>query len=96
MVVVRAGKGQRGYLQVVAAPYGIHGSGEFDATTEMSLEAGAGERCWGPGGWGGAQFGGCYQGPIWAGQGMAGEKPDVLNWYQIPDWAEADKSQRGD
>lgn len=49
MVVVKAAKGQRGYLQVVAAPYGIHGSGEFDATTEMSLEAGVGERCWGPG-----------------------------------------------
>ena len=27
---------------------------------------------------------------------MAGGKPDVLNWYQIPDWAKADKSQRGD
>lgn len=54
MVVVKAAKGQRGYLQVVAAPYGIRGSGEFDATTEMSLEAGVGERCWGPGGQGGA------------------------------------------
>lgn len=46
MVVVKAAKGQRGYLQVVAAPYGIQGSGEFDATTEVSLEAGVGERCW--------------------------------------------------
>lgn len=49
MVVVKAAKGQRVYLQVVAAPYGIQGSGEFDATTEMSLEAGVGERCWEPG-----------------------------------------------
>ena len=92
MVVEKAAKGQRGYLQEVAAPYGIQGSGEFDATTEVSLEAGVGERCWESG----ARGGGCYQCPIWAGQGMAGGTPVVLNWYQIPDWAKADKSKRGD